>query len=100
MPPVVSLPTPRFVCLLAWDARAATVEEISAIARRLLDAGAVYICSWGPGCECVHDIIDEEEVGDGSHTTNSAVMTTWHADEPLADALDFVLTHTIPDDAN
>ena len=97
--PALVLSSPRFVCLLAWDARTATVEEISVLARRLLDAGAVYICSWGPGCERVHDIIDEEQVGDGTVTTESVVMTTWHDDEPLADTLDFVLTTAIPDDA-
>jgi hypothetical protein len=65
-----------------------------------LDAGAVYICSWGPDCERVHDIIDEEEVGpDPTVTTDSVVMTTWHADESLADTLHFVLSFTVPDDA-
>jgi hypothetical protein len=40
MPRVISVSTPRFVCLLAWDAQAAGVEEISDIARQLLDAAA------------------------------------------------------------
>jgi hypothetical protein len=99
MPRVISVSTPRFVCLLAWDARAAGVEEISAIARQLLDAGAVYICVWGPGCQRVRDIIDEESVGSNpAATIDSVVMTTWHGDESLADTLHFVLTTTVPDD--
>ena len=99
-PHVTSLSTPRFVCLLAWDASAAGVEQISALARRLLDAGAVYICAWGPDCERVHDIIDEEDLGPHpAATADSVVMTTWHAGESLDDALQFVLTGTVPDAA-
>jgi hypothetical protein len=76
MPRVISVSTPRFVCLLAWDARAAGVEEISDIARQLLDAGAVYVCVWGPGCERVHDIIDEESVGPNPAVTTGPVVMT------------------------
>ena len=32
-------------------------------------------------------------------SSDSVVMTTWHAQESLADALWFVLTAAIPDDA-
>ncbi len=74
MPRVISVSTQRFVCLLAWDARAARVEEISETARQLLDAGAVYVCVWGPGGERVHDIIDEESVG--PNPEESRVVTT------------------------
>jgi hypothetical protein len=99
MPRVISVSTPRFVCLLAWDARAARLDEISAVARQLLDAGAVYVCVWGPGCERVHDIFDEESVGPNPPaTTDSVVITTWHRDESLVDTLDFVLTAATPDD--
>jgi len=49
--------------MLAWDARAASVDEISRVARWLLNAGAVYVCVWGPHCERVHDILDEENIG-------------------------------------
>jgi hypothetical protein len=97
MPSVISVSTPRFVCLLAWDARAAGVDEISAIARQLLDAGAVYVSVWGPDCERVHDIIDEESGGPNPEvTTDSVVMTTWHADDSLAEALHFVLATAVP----
>jgi len=100
MPHELSVATARFVCLIAWDARAAGVEEISAVARQLLDAGAVYVCAWGPGCERVHDIIDEERDGPNpAATPDSVVMTTWHDDESLADMLGFVLAATVPDDA-
>ena len=99
MPRRPSVTTAKFACLIAWDARSARVEEVSAIARQLLDAGAVYVCAWGPGCERVHDIFDEER--DGPNPLISAdpvVMTTWHEDESLAEALGFVLAAAIPDD--
>ena len=53
----------------------------------------------GAGCERVHDIFDEER--DGPNPLISAdpvVMTTWHEDESLAEALGFVLAAAIPDD--
>ena len=84
-PANLALSSHRFACLLAWDASGVGVERIAALARKLLDAGAVYICAWGPDCERVHDIIDEEEIGpDPPATANRVVMTTWHSDEPLA----------------
>jgi hypothetical protein len=92
--------TARFVCLIAWDARDAGVQELSAIALQLLNAGAVYVCAWGPGCERVHDFIDEErDALDPTTTADSVVMTTWHDDESLADTLGFVLVAAIPDEA-
>ena len=94
---VLPLPGGRFICLVAWDSRTASFDEISRLVRRLLDAGAVYVCAWGPGCERVHDICDEEQVGplgDGEQTA----MTTWHADEPLAEAVWFVLNVAVPED--
>jgi hypothetical protein len=88
MPHRLAVTTAKFACLIAWDARSARVEELSAIARQLLDAGAVYVCAWGPGCERVHDIFDEERDGPNPLTsTDPVVMTTWHDDESLAEAL-------------
>src|SRR5687767_7300718 len=59
-PARLMLPSSNFACLLAWDARAASDAEIATLARKLLDAGAAYVCTWGPDCERVHDIIDAE----------------------------------------
>ena len=100
LPRELSVSTARFVCLIAWDAQAAGTEQISAVARRLLDGGAVYVCAWGPDCERVHDIIDEQHVGlVPKSTVRSVVMTTWHDDESLEETLGFVLTAAIPDEA-
>ena len=100
LPHELRLTTPWFVCLLAWNARGASVGEISALAQRLLDAGAVYVCTWGQDCEPVHDIFDEErDRRSGADAGSAVVMTTWHDNESLADVLGFVLAAAIPDDA-
>ncbi|MCB0346198.1 MAG: hypothetical protein KDD66_13860, partial [Bdellovibrionales bacterium] len=57
--PDLAVPPEHFVCLLAWDASAVTVDDISNLAVQLLKAGAAYFVCWGPDCERVHDIIDE-----------------------------------------
>ena len=88
----LSLTTPRFVCFIAWDARSASADEISRVAVGLLRQGAVYVCTWGPDCERVHDIIDEEHVcPNPSSDMSGVVMTTWHATESLAEAIRFAL---------
>ena len=98
-PVELSLPSPRFACLIAWDSRDASVDEVASIAQTLLDSGAVYVCAWGPDCERVHDIVDEIEVGLNSPTVvDRVVMTTWHSDEPLAEAIWFVLMNSFPDE--
>ena len=99
MPATLTLSSPRFVCLIAWDATSATVDDITLIARRLLDAGAVYVCAWGPDCERVHDIVDEIGLGPNpSDHIDRVIMTTWHDDEPLAEAILFVLISALPDE--
>ena len=99
-PPNLQLSSPRFACLLAWDATGVEVKRIAGLARKLLDAGAVYICVWGPDCERVHDIIDEEQIGPNpTLESDRVVMTTWHSDEPLAEAIWFVLHNSWPDKA-
>jgi hypothetical protein len=99
LPAVLPLTTPRFVCLVAWDARNASVDEISRVACGLLRQGAVYVCAWGPNCERVHDIVDEEHVGPNpSSNASNVVMTTWHANESLAEAIRFALVDARPDE--
>jgi hypothetical protein len=87
----------RFVCLLAWNAELASVDEISLLARQLLSAGCCYICCWGPRCELVHDVFDETHVGHGE--PKPLVMSTWHSEDSLPDALWFALFSSTPDEA-
>ena len=56
--------------------------------------------AWGPDCERVHDIIDEEDIGPNPPPTmDRVVMTTWHDDKSLAEAIWFVLHNSWPDES-
>lgn len=91
----------RFVCLLAWDARDATADQVAAVATWLLNAGVTYVCVWGPGCERVHDVIDEESAHRAAILNKDAfVMTTWHVDEQLPEAIYYALACAVPDEAH
>jgi hypothetical protein len=98
--PRVMLPDGNFACLLAWDARGASADDVSAVVQPLLRAGASYFVCWGPDCERVHDIIDEIASypdNDFGVPEDSCIMTTWHASEPLCAALWFFLVNSRPD---
>jgi hypothetical protein len=90
----------HFVLFLAWDARAASDDQIRGLAQTLLSRGLAYLVAWGPDCSRVHDIFDfvfvEEHL---DRHPESVVMTTWHDDESLASALWFFLFNTVPDEA-
>ena len=99
IPARLRIPSKRFVCLLAMDARQMTVDAIGAMAKKLLDAGVAYFCCWGPDCERVHDIIDDVIVGAGVTPIAWAdVMTTWHNEDSLKEATEFFLWSASPDD--
>jgi hypothetical protein len=86
------LPVGNFACLLAWDARDVSSDKVSEFIEPLLHAGACYFVCWGQDCERVHDIIDEMvsyPENSFSVPNDSCIMTTWHADETLEDALIF-----------
>jgi hypothetical protein len=90
----------KFVCLCAMDASSMSIAELSSFCLHLIHLGCSYFCVWGPDCERVHDIMDEEIVGDNPPATDLGnLMTTWHANESLAEAVDFFLTWTNPDEA-
>jgi hypothetical protein len=84
--------------LIAADTRGVSTVEIRRFARSLLEIGAAYICAWGDGCERVHDVFDEELVGDGTQPDRfgAGIMTTWHSDETFDDALAFLLLDAHP----
>jgi hypothetical protein len=87
----------HFIACLAMDGAEASDEEIKAIASDLIQAGCVYICCWGPDCERVHNLIDQEDLL--LHPTRPWNMTTWHNDVPLSEALWFSINSAWPDPA-
>jgi hypothetical protein len=66
---------------------AARPADLGTLPERALGQGAVFVAAWGPECETVHDIFDETIVGQGGGDEDTTVLTTWHADESLEDAL-------------
>jgi len=90
LPDDLQLPSRYFACFLAWDASGVSHDVIGAVAQKLVRQGAVYFCTWGSDCERVHDIIDEERVR-VDPTGESVIMTTWHRDERLSEAMWFLL---------
>ncbi len=89
----------KFVCLCAVDASSISSDALSAFCSELVDSGCAYFCTWGPDCERVHDIMDERITGDNPPETDiGCLMTTWHPRESLAEAVDFFLTCTAPDE--
>ena len=97
IPAEVNVAGPFFVCLLAWDAEHATIETMEVVARRLLAAGCVYICCWGSHCSLVHDVFDSVSIERGPE--GPVIMSTWHEQESLSDAIWFALFSANPDDS-
>jgi hypothetical protein len=91
---------PHFAVFLAWDATSVPTEQISRLATLLHNRGLAYLCAFGPDCQRVHDIFDEVELELlGARPSGSVIMTTWHDDEPLEDALWFFVNNSFPDAA-
>jgi hypothetical protein len=88
-----------FTAIIAWDAAGVPDELILQFARGLINEGAVYFCVWGEDCERVHDLIDLAWVGDGvDPVSDETVMTSWHDNEPLTEALWFAVNVAFPID--
>jgi hypothetical protein len=97
VPSLAALPGPYFACLIAWDASSVQDEVVLRLARKLLRAGCVYVCCWGPDCERVHDLFDQAELE--LRPDGPIAISTWHSDEPLSEALWFMLFNADPDPA-
>jgi len=82
-------PSSRYFGLfIAVDALQIKSERILALAEALIPKGLACLCAWGPDCERVHDCFDEIEVATNIESTDdNVVMTTWHDDETLSEAL-------------
>jgi len=90
--------------LQSFFVRAVTLFQCGLIvAHSALKSGMVYFCAWGPDCERFHGIVDEVVVEDDigerlffGKNRSDTIMTTWHDDEPLNEALDFFVNLTCP----
>jgi hypothetical protein len=94
-PATLSGIAPPFGLLLVCDAAHVSSSAVGTAAEQALASGAAYVVAWGSDCERVHDVFDEAYVlmrlerPDLLH-----VMTTWHADESLDEALWFFVDVT------
>ena len=93
-------PSEHFVLFMASDTTDIPGADLVDFAAALVRAGAVYICCWGPDCERFHDCFDEAAfVVHGQVSESRVLMTTWHNDESLENALWFALNSTFPSSA-
>jgi hypothetical protein len=74
-----------FAVFFACDATALSARLIGEFASYCIDHGLFWVSAWGPDCERVHDIFDEFDIAQDRHP--GIVMTAWHDDESLDDAL-------------
>ena len=96
-PKQLALPSRYFGLFLACDARAISDEAIVEVAGSLIEQGIVYLCSWGPDCERVHDLFDSVIVErNPNETEKSVILTTWHDGESLDEALWHFLNVAFP----
>lgn len=66
----------------------------TAVADWLIGIGCLYCIAWGEGCEAWHDSVDQANIGSSAGSaipSHAFVMTTWHAQESLADAMWFAI---------
>lgn len=86
----------NYCLFLAIDATTIPDEIIRSAAKSLIERGLAYFCVWGPDCERVHDLLDQERIRE--EPEGQCVITTWHAKESLPDALWFFANAVEPDE--
>jgi hypothetical protein len=104
-PASLQLSSSRFRLLVAADTTDVSVGAISEFASSALSRGMVYFCAWGRDCERFHDIVDDVLVKDDLNERRfvgpeaaDVVMTTWHENDTLEEALDFFTACALPTD--
>ena len=98
-PDALDLPK-GYSLFVAIDAATWSVSDGLAFARRSIEAGCASVSTWGTECELLHDLFDEEQVAlELDDILSVDVMTIWHADVPLEDAIDFFVDHDIISDS-
>ena len=97
--PELRFHTQYFLCLIGGDFSSIPSGDLVRLVSNLIAKGACYFICWGPGCESAHDLIDDILIGDDSLSSEETViMTTWHADEPIEEALFALLCSAWPAD--
>lgn len=98
-PDRLALVSPKFVLFLATSYARPTSRTLTAVAKKALDAGAVYICALGPSARAVErafdwEIVERCELRGRPSRLSTVIPTTSHSD--LADAVFFFLQCASP----
>jgi hypothetical protein len=93
--PKLTLPGKKFACLVACDASSLSHDDLKAFATNMINQGAVYACSWGPGCARLEGAFDEADHIE--REDSPVVITTSHDGETIGEALWFLLSCASPD---
>ena len=80
------MPTP-FALLTALNTTAVDDETFTRFAKRLIVAGCRHACTWSPGCVRVHDAFDAVNIDLDERVEEIFVLTTWHDDDSLDEAM-------------
>jgi len=91
--------SPHFGLFIAADASKVSDERIRAVAKELIGRGLACLCTWGPDCERAHDSFDLADLEFDPQGARGVIMTTWHEDEPLSDAIWFFISAAFPDES-
>lgn len=95
--PELSFDTPHFLCLIGGDFTKIPPRDLVRLVSELLNRGACYFLCWGRGCETAHDLIDDMLIGDERFASEETdIMTTWHSDQSIDDALFYLLCAAWP----
>lgn len=95
----IQFPTECVVLFLCADFSKIPGSDLVDIAKFLMLKGVHYICCWGKECEKGHDCFDEANVIlQVDENFERHVMSTWHSDESLDEALWFCIFNATPDD--
>src|SRR2546421_4283192 len=102
-PSEIEEPKPYFILFLALDASELADEVVTAFASKLAVQEVGYVCAWGPECSHVHDLFDfaivaNEELRREADENDTTIMTSWHADEDLDEALYYAVFNAFLDD--
>ncbi len=95
----IEFPSERVVLFLAADFSKISSMKLVELAKLQIAKGVHYVCCWGPDCEVAHDCFDEANIIlqlDENFERN--VMSTWHANESLEEALWFCIFNAKPED--
>lgn len=100
LPSELRLPTPHFVLFLACDVEHLSDDAIYSFAEKMITFGTAYMCAWGKDCSRVDDSFDIVQVMHDIETEENhpLIMTTWHTDESIDEALWFAFNVAYPDD--